>query len=293
MIGTNFAIKSNTKTTAALLAILANCLLIAVKLWIAGISGSVSILSEAVHSGMDLLASVITFFSIRLSAQPANESYPFGYGKIENISALLEGLLLFAAALTIFTEAIPKIIYPEKTSATYLVIGVMSVAAVINYFIALYLYKVATTEDSMALAADAAHLRTDAYAAFGVSVGIGLMQITGFYIIDPLIAILVATLIVKTAYKLSQNALAQLLDAGIPPDEHLKINEVLERFQNKIINYHEIKTRKAGKSTFINLHITIDKNLTVQDSHTLEELIESELGLAIRNAVVSIHVDPA
>jgi cation diffusion facilitator family transporter len=281
------------KTTASFLTILSNCLLIAAKLWIAGISGSVSILSEAMHSGMDLLASLIAFFSIRLSVQPANESYPFGYGKIENLSALLEGLLLFAASLAIITEAMPKIIRPAEPSATYLMIGAMSTFAVISYVLSLYLTEVARREDSIALAADAVHLKTDAYASFGVAGGIALMNLTGFPVIDPIIAILVATLIGTEAYHLSRSALSQLLGAGIPMEERRKIKEVLERFRDNIIDYHEIKTRKAGCNTFINLHITIDKNLTVKESHTLEEFIEYQLGLAIKNANVNIHIDPS
>jgi cation diffusion facilitator family transporter len=169
----------------------------------------------------------------------------------------------------------------------------MSISAVINFLISSHLYKVAKSEDSMALAADAAHLKTDAHSSLGVAVGILLMRITGLHIIDPLIAIIVAMLITKTAYNLSRKALVQLLDAGIPPEEHLKIKEVLERCQDKIIDYHEIKTRKAGNNTFINLHITIDKNLTVKESHLLEGFIESELELVIKNAYISIHVDPS
>ncbi|MBU2703510.1 cation diffusion facilitator family transporter [Sporomusaceae bacterium BoRhaA] len=293
MVRTNLITKLNNKTTASLLAILSNCILISVKFLIAGISGSVSILSEAIHSGMDLLASLIVFFSIRLSAEPANESFPFGYGKIENISALLEGILLFAAALIIIAEAIPKIIYPVETAETYLAIGVMSISTVINFLISSHLYKVAKSEDSMALAADAAHLRTDTYSSLGVAVGIILMRITGLHIIDPIIAVIVAMLITKAAYNLSRNALVQLLDARIPPEQCLKIKEVLERCQDKIINYHEIKTRKAGNNTFINLHITVDKNLTVKESHALEDFIESELELVIKNAYINIHVDPS
>jgi cation diffusion facilitator family transporter len=293
MVRINRLTKLNSKTTAASLAIISNCILIAAKFVIAGISGSVSILSEAMHSGIDLLASLITFFAVRLSAHPANESYPFGYGKIENISALLEGMLLFAASFTIIKEALPKILYPAETTETFLIIAVMFFSAVLNGLISSHLYKVAKKEDSIALEADASHLKTDAYTSFGVGAGILLMKMTGLHIIDPIVAIVVALLIAKEAWHLTRNALTPLLDAGLPSEDRLKIKEVLDRFQNKIIDYHEIKTRKAGNSTFIDLHVTIDKNVTVKESHDLGESIESELEKVVKNSNVNIHVDPS
>lgn len=288
-----FLIKFNNKTVAASLTIVSNCALIAAKVVIAALSGSVSILSEAIHSGIDLLASLITFTALRLSANPACESYPFGYGKIENISALFEGLLLFAASWSILREAFVKVIYPPETGDTVLSIAVMFFSAVINACLTKYLDRVATKEASIALAADASHLRADAYTSLGVGIGILIMQITGWQAIDSIAAILVAMLIAKEAWQLVKSALPLLLDAALPPEDRVRIQTVLERFRDRIVDYHEIKTRQSGSNNYIDLHITMDQNLTVRESHALGEYIESELKLAIKNATVTIHIDPA
>lgn len=284
--------KQPTKTIAASLTILSNCLLIAAKILVAGYYGSVSILSEAIHSGIDLLSALITFIAIRLSARPADESHPFGYKKVENISALLEGILLFAASVIIMKEAVLKIIFPDEAENTYLALIIMSISSIVNALLSAYLAKIASRENSAALAADASHLKADAYTSAGVAIGILLMNTTGMSFFDPLIAISVSLIITREAWYLCRTALIPLLDAGLPSNDRLKIDEVMERFQGKIINYHDVKTRIAGRETYINLHVTLDKNLTVQEAHALGEFIESALESAIQNARVSIHVDP-
>ncbi len=286
-----FYSKQPTKTIAASLTILSNCLLITAKVMAASYCGSVSILSEAIHSGMDLLSALITFFAVRLSVRPADDSYPFGYAKVENVSALLEGILLFAASMIIMKEAVLKIIFPVKAEDTYLALVVMSLSAIVNALLSAYLYKTAKRENSAALAADASHLKADVYTSAGVAIGILLMKVTGMPVFDPIIAIIVSLIITREAWYLSKNALIPLLDAGLSPKDRLKIEEIMERFQGKIINYHDVKTRIAGHETYINLHVTLDKNVTVKESHALGEFIVSELKLAIKNTHVSIHID--
>lgn len=284
--------KLNNTTIASMLVVVYNFILIFAKLAVASVSGSVSIFSEAIHSGVDLLASCVTFLCIRIAGKPANESYPFGYGKIENVSALFEGILLFVAFFTIIKEAIPQIMSPKEFTEIPLMMSVMLTASIMNILISMQLTKVAKKNNSEALAADAVHLKTDAFTAFGIGVSVGLIKLTGFYIIEPILGIIVGLFIVKEAYYLSKNAIMQLLDVRLSPEEHSIIQGVLDNFHDSIIDYHGIKTRRAGNLRFVSFHISLDENLTVKESHALEEIIESELQTAISNLIIDIHIDP-
>ncbi|KAF1085123.1 Ferrous-iron efflux pump FieF [Sporotomaculum syntrophicum] len=171
------------KIKFALLSIVSNATLIIFKV-IAGIlSGSVSIISEAIHSGMDLVASLIAFFSVRQSAKPADRQHPYGHGKIEHLSGIAEGLLIFIAAAMILMEATKKIYEPIQLEHANLAIAVMLGASLVNLLVSRKLYKVAREEDSMALEADALHLKTDVYTSLGVAVGLVLIKLTGLLIL--------------------------------------------------------------------------------------------------------------
>jgi cation diffusion facilitator family transporter len=226
--------KSNKKAKAAMLSVTSNSLLIILKI-IAGIlSGSVSIISEAIHSGMDLMAAVIAFFSVRASSKLPDKSHPYGHGKIENVSGVIEGLLIFVAAFLIIKEAIVKIINPSEISEAYVAIAVMGISAVVNAFVSAKLYNVAKEEDSVALEADALHLKTDVYTSMGVAFGLVLIKITGIAVLDHIVAILVALLIIKEAWHLCQTAFSPLLDAGLTADEENRIREVIDSFNGRI-----------------------------------------------------------
>lgn len=283
---------SNKKVKTAMLSVASNSLLIILKI-IAGIlSGSVSIISEAIHSGMDLAAAIIAFFSVRVSSKLPDKSHPYGHGKIENVSGVVEGLLIFVAAFLIIKEAVVKILDPSEISEAYIAIAVMGVSAVVNAFISRTLYKVAKEEDSVALEADALHLKTDVYTSAGVAVGLLLIKITGIAILDPIVAILVALLIVKEAWHLCKSAFSPLLDAGLTADEENRIREVINSFNGRIREYHELRTRKAGPIRHIDFHLLLDKDVTIDEAHSLCEEIESEIENEIKNTNVIIHIEP-
>ncbi len=276
----------------AILSIISNTTLIILKIIAGIISGSVSIISEAIHSSMDLIASVIAFFSVKYSSKPADKEHPYGHGKIENISGFIEATLIFGAAVLIIKEAIEKIINPTVIEETSIAIAVMIFAAIVNTFVSKVLYKVAKEEDSIALEADALHLKTDVYTSLGVGLGLILINFTGIYLLDPIVAILVALLIIKEAWELSKTAFSPLLDAKLSDEEEKVINEIIQNYKDQFVDIHYLRTRKAGNIKYIDFHMTVEGDKTVRESHDLCDRIEKDLEERIHNTSVNIHIEP-
>lgn len=284
---------ANIRSKVALLSVISNSFLITIKAIAGFLSGSVSILSEAIHSAMDLLASFIALFSVTYAYRPADKKHPYGHGKMENISGVIEGLLIFIAAALIIKEAVGKLLHPEPLQQEYLAITVMAVSAIVNFFISSILYRVAKREDSIALEADALHLKTDVYTSAGVAIGLVLMKITGLYWLDPVVAILVAGLIVKEAYELVSTAFSPLLDAKLPDAEEAVIKEVLEKYEQlHQVTYHDLKTRKAGSARYVDFHLEMASDITVSQSHEICDQIEMEITGSLPQTSVNIHVEP-
>ena len=283
---------SDRRVRVSILSILSNTALIIFKV-IAGIlSGSVSIISEAIHSGMDLIASLVAFLAVRESAKPADKEHPYGHGKIENISGIVEGLLIFVAAGMIIFKAVKKISEPAEIEQANIAIAVMLISALINFFVSRKLYKVSQEEDSMALEADALHLKTDVYTSLGVGAGIFLMKITGLFILDSIVAILVALLIIKEAWELSKNAFDYLMDVRLSDEEEANIEKVIGEHSHQFIDYHKLKTRKSGNMKHIDFHITVDPQLTVKETHDIIGYMKKDMNEKFKNTRVNIHIDP-
>jgi cation diffusion facilitator family transporter len=280
------------KSRVALLSIVSNTVLIIFKVIAGMLSGSVSIISEAIHSGMDLVASFIAFFSVRQSAKPADREHPYGHGKIENISGITEGLLIFVAAGMIIREAIVKILHPSEIEQTTMAIAVMLGASVVNFLVSGKLYRVSKEEDSMALEADALHLKTDVYTSLGVALGLILISLTGLHILDPVVAILVALLIIKEAWDLCREALEYLLDTKLTDSEEAEIIKVIEKHRDKFRDFHKLKTRKSGNMKHIDFHITVSHDTTAIEIHEIIGCLKKAMRDKFGNTRVNIHVDP-
>lgn len=281
----------NVKVKTARLSILSNISLVIMKLIVGLISGSVSILSEAIHSSMDLVAALIAFFSVRVSDTPPDSRHPYGHGKVENISGVIESLLIFVAALFIIIEAVKKLT-GEETSLDSIWLGsvIMFVSAITNTLVSQRLYKVARETKSVALEADALHLKTDVYTSLGVAIGLGLIMITGIKWLDPVIAIIVATFIIKESFNLLRKAFSPLLDTAWNENE---IKELENRLEEMHVNYHDLRTRIAGNYRFIDVHIEVPKNESVGDAHQYCDIIENKLNSVYENLSVTIHVEPS
>lgn len=283
---------SERRVKFALLSIISNTALILMKI-IAGIlSGSVSIISEAIHSSMDLIASLVAFFSVKQSSKPADRDHPYGHGKIENISAIIEGILIFIAAALIIIKAYHKIYEPAEIDKESVAIAVMVISALVNLFVSRKLYRVSREEDSMALEADALHLKTDVYTSLGVGLGILLIKLTGLIILDSVVAMLVALLIIKESWVLCKNAVNYLLDVKLSDKEEEEIEKIIKEHSHEFIEYHKLKTRKSGNLKHIDFHIVVDPDLTVSVTHEIIAGIKRDMSIRIKNTRVNIHVDP-
>ena len=264
------------------------------KLIAGGISGSIGIISEAIHSSSDLLASLMTFFSVSESSKPADKDHPFGHDKYEDFTSLLEGILIILAAFFIIYESVKKLINVESVSMDVNIgLFVMLASAAANIFISAYLFKVAKETDSSALFADGEHLRTDVYSSFAVFIGLLLVKITGNIIYDPIIAIFVAVIIFIAGYKICEKAKNSLLDTSLDESEKNQIYEIIKGYDhNNIILLKTLRTRKSGMKKIIEITLLAEKNLTIETAHGMCDEIEDKIESILCNTDITIHLEP-
>lgn len=280
---------TSLKTKTARLSVMSNTLLIIMKVVVGILTNSVSILSEAIHSSIDLVAALIAFFAVRISGTPADDRHPYGHGKFENVSGTIEAVLIFIASGWIIFEAIKKFIHPEETSTLGLGIIVMGISAVVNTIVSRKLYKVSRLTDSVALEADALHLKTDVVTSAGVAIGLLLMWLTGWHVLDPIIALGVAMLIIYESYTLLRRAFSPLLDTTLSSHELKMVEDILAEMNAR---YHGLRTRAAGHQRFIEFHLDVPANETIDTIHHKCDLIEERLEREFRNVQVVIHPEP-
>jgi len=279
-------------TQAATLSVVSNAALVALKLTAGVAMGSVSVISEAIHSGLDLLAALIALFSVRQSSRPPDETHRYGHGKIENVSALVEALLIFVAAVWIIAEAVQRLLRGGVVKELGLGLVIMGLSAVANAVVSTVLFRVARRHDSQALLADGLHLRTDVWTSLGVVLGLGAIRVTGLVVLDPLIAIGVALLIIKAAWDLSQASFLPLLDVSMPEEEERRIREIVESFRGEYVEFHKLRTRRAGPERHVDLHLVVHADHRIDEVHGLAERIEKAIeGLWPRTSVL-IHTEP-
>jgi len=294
--GTDKASFDVLKIKTARLSIISNTGLVVMKFIVGFAIGSVSIISEAIHSSMDLLAAIIAFFSVKKSAEPPDAGHSFGHGKFEDISGLVEALLIFAAAVLIIWEAGKKLLgeSPEQFSSEMLIYGilVMGISVVANWYVSSRLMKVAKETESIALESDAWHLRTDVYTSLGVFAGLILIRITGITLFDPLFAIGVACVIMKAAYDLTKRSFSDLIDHSIPREEEERITKIICDHASEYAGFHGLRTRRSGPEIFIEFHLVVPGTVSVSQSHDLADHLESDLKVEFPRANVTIHIEP-
>ena len=282
----------NSKTSVAMLSVFSNSLLTLGKVIVGLLSGSVSILSEGIHSGLDLIAAVIAFFAVKQSAKPADKEHAYGHGKIENVSGTIEALLIFIAAIWIIYEAVSKLNGEVTIVKLELGLVVMGVSALVNLFVSAKLMRVAKRTRSVALEADALHLRTDVYTSAGVFIGLLLVRLTGWVILDPIIAILVALLIIKAAFDLTKEAFMPLVDVQLDESEYNMILEELTKYSNSYVEFHKLRTRRSGSERHIDLHLVVPRFLPMYKVHALCDQIEEDIRKRLPETYILIHCEP-
>ena len=287
------------KSNAALLSVASNTLLIILKLLVGLWIGSVSIISEAAHSSVDLLAAIIAFVAVRVSGRPADHSHPFGHGKVENLSGTFEALLIFIAAIWILYEAAEKLRNPQPLNQAGLGILVMLISVAVNIIVSRRLYQVGEETNSVALKADACHLHADIYTSLGVLIGLAIIMMgklimpeINLYWVDPAAAIIVALLIIRAAYHLTLESARDLVDVGLPEDETEHLRRHISAFAPTIRGIHKMRTRKAGADRFVDFHIRVDASMSVDESHRITDMITCSIKEHYPGTTVSIHIEP-
>jgi cation diffusion facilitator family transporter len=282
-----------TKSGAAGLSIASNSVLIGLKLVAGAITGSIAILTEAVHSSIDLLASVIAFISVRKADEPADEDHPFGHARVENLAAAIEGMLILIAAGIIVYEATRRLVSGSELSSLGVGIAVIGVSAVVNLVISTFLYRRAREHDSPALAGDAAHLRTDAFTSAGVLAGLALVEITGEPAFDAIAALVVAVAIVVAGLRILLRSSRVLVDEAPPPAELDRIEAIIVAARpQEMTGYHRLRVRRAGALRHIDLHVQFRSGTTLERAHELAHELRSAIEHELGDAQVLIHVEP-
>ncbi|MCB4791438.1 MAG: cation diffusion facilitator family transporter [Elusimicrobia bacterium] len=280
------------KSEVAKLSIYSNACLIAMKFIVGFITGSVSIISEAIHSTMDLMASFVAFFSVKLSAKPPDITHPYGYEKIENISGIIETVLIFLASLFIIKEAVHKLFNRGEVTSPGLGFLVMLISAAVNYFVSARLYAVARSEGSIAIEADALHLKADVYTSIGVAAGLLMLWISGFQILDPLVAILIAIFILKEAIELFMHSFGPLVDIKLPEEELELLKKSIYRYRDTFVDVHDLRTRRSGNIKHISMHMTFPYKMTVEDFNDTYAKIKMAIEAMVKDTRTLVYGEP-
>jgi cation diffusion facilitator family transporter len=282
-----------TKSGAAALSIASNALLIAIKLAAGAITGSIAIVTEAVHSLIDLVASVVAFVSVRKADEPADAEHPYGHGKVESLAATLEGLLILVGAGVIVYEATRRLVVGAAVESLGVGIAVMGFSVLANLAVSGVLSRQARAHDSPALEGDAAHLRADALTSAGVLLGLGLVQITGDAAFDSITALAVAAAIVLAGIRIIRRSSGALVDEALPAEEMDEIEAAIAASRTaEVAGYHKLRARRAGSRRYIDLHVQYRSGTSLERAHELAHAMRDEIEAAVPRAEVLIHVEP-
>jgi cation diffusion facilitator family transporter len=282
-----------TKPVAAGVSIASNSILIALKLAAAAITGSVAILSEALHSMIDLIASVIAFVAVRRADEPADVDHPYGHEKMESVAASIEGMLILVGAGVIVYESVHRLTIGSEVESLGVGMAVIAFSIVVNLIVAAFLRRQARKHDSPALAGDAAHLGTDALTSVGVLIGLALVEITGANAIDSAVAIIVAIAIVYAGIKLIRRASGALVDESLPPEEMDRIEAAIAGARpGEMVGYHKLRARSAGRRRYIDMHVQFRDGTSLEQAHSLAHALRDAIETELGDAEVLIHAEP-
>jgi cation diffusion facilitator family transporter len=284
---------AGSRSRAAAISIGSNSALILLKIVAGAVTGSVAIITEAIHSAIDLIASIVAYFSVRRAETPTDSDHRYGHEKFENVAAGVEGMLILVGSGVIVYTAVDHLVEGTEIESLGFGIAVVAFATVVNLIVSQYLYRRARATDSAALAGDAAHLRTDAMTSLGVLVGLALVEITDATWIDPVVALIIAVAIVFTGLRVVAGSWRVLVDESLPDDETAAIREAIETFGDRgVAGYHELRTRRAGPRRYVDVHIQFRSGTTLEDAHAIAHALQDTIRSRLRGADVLIHLEP-
>jgi cation diffusion facilitator family transporter len=282
-----------TKTRAAGLSIASNSLLIALKLAAGAITGSIALITEAIHSFIDLVASVIAYVSVRAADAPADEDHPYGHEKVESLAAAIEGMLILVGAGIIVFEATRRLVLGAEVDSLGIGMAVLAFSVLANLVVSSILMREARKHESPALEGDAAHLRTDALTSFGVFIGLALVEITGIVELDSITALIVAVAIVFAGIRIMRRSSGVLVDESLPVSEMDQIEGAIAAARSpEIAGYHELRARRAGRARYIDLHLQFRSGTSLEQAHSLAHGVRDAIVAEFPTAQVLIHVEP-
>ena len=282
----------STKTGAAKLLVGVVIGLIVIKLLVSWLTGSISILAQSADSLFDLFAGLITFSAIRIATKPADAEHPYGHGKVEDIAGMIQGVLIFLAGVMIIYSSILRITEGASVKLAETGIAVMVVSIVVSIFLSRHLLKVAKATDSTALEANARNIASDVYSAIAVLIGLTIVKFTKLNTIDAIIAIGVAIYILKISFDTIRKPLLGLVDAKLPHAQEKIIETCLQKHSNEVVGFHALRTRRSGSQRYVDLHLVMSKNISLEEAHQVCDQIEHEIQAQLPQASIIIHTEP-
>jgi len=281
---------TRVRRRAARLSVISNTGLVAVKIAAGLMSGSISVLAEGVQSTVDVLASLMIYASLGVAGRPPDTRHPYGHGKVESLTSALQMLLILGSTAFILYQAYQRLMHPRLPDVDW-GIGAMGIALVVDLALSSYLLRVARTTESLALEAEAQHLRSDMYACVGVLLGLVAVRLTGWAPLDPIIAALLSLVVIATAIRLMGISLRPLLDQSLPAEEEARIRRTLDA-DDRVMGYHRLRTRQAGTQRHVDVHVMLKDSLPLSEAHAIGEEVEQALRKTLRNLDVVVHIEP-
>lgn len=288
------ASEAKLKASAARLSVSAAAFLIALKTVTGLLTGSISVWASLLDSAMDIFASAINYFAVRAASAPPDEDHRYGHGKAESLAGLFQSFVICASGLVLLWEAVRRVITPRPTESEWLGVGTMAIACGVSFALVARLRQVARKTDSPALAADAVHYATDVYTNGAALFALLLVALTGWTLADPLISILISAFILKSAVDVARDSVNVLMDRRLSRDVDAQVASVVEGFRAEgVLGFHDLRTRRSGSHKFIDLHLEVEANQTLQQAHDLSVRVLRAIEAEIPRSRVQIHTDPS
>jgi cation diffusion facilitator family transporter len=279
------------RTGAAMLAMGVVVILVVLKVIVSVITRSISISAQAMDSFLDLFSIGFTTVAVRMSVAPADDEHPFGHGKIEGISALIQAFLVLVAGAFIIYSSIQRIIHRTTISPDTGIV-VMLISIVASFWLAQHLHRVAKATDSAAIEASARMIKADFYSAAGVLLGLVAVYFTKLQILDPIIALIMVVFVLKASYDIVLRAFRELIDYSLPEDEQEILNSCIKEHFTQLVDFHAVRSRRAGSERFVDLHLVMPRYVSVEDAHKMCDHLEQDIKDKLPNTNVVIHVEP-
>ncbi|HYG12205.1 MAG TPA: cation diffusion facilitator family transporter [Pyrinomonadaceae bacterium] len=282
------------KTSVARLSMLAAAFLILIKTGTGWLTGSIAVWASLLDSAMDIFASTINYFAVRAASRPPDEEHAYGYGKVESLAGLFQAAVISLSGLFLIREAIKRMVEPRPTHSETIGVVTMLVAIVVSYALVARLRRVAGLTDSPALSADAVHFASDVWTNGGVLLALALIYFTGWTIVDPIISIAISLYILAAALSVGRESVDVLMDRRLPPEVDEQVAEVVSRFRDEgVLGFHDLRTRRSGSQKFIDLHLEVERDQSLEDAHATSVRVLRAIEAEIPRAKVQIHTDPA